>query len=183
MSYARTSLVLICLAMSAISLLPAYSAYEDSISVIGTKNISFELISEPDYNISSNASAAMALQTISINSTKPEGKNATIMVMSMSIDADNQTLNQSEFSSFMENMFIGAIKLANGRELGSIVVTTPLGGNVTLHRIVMQSAVNRPASESIAAFWDLDEYNHVILASEMDLNATSKIVETLKIMP
>ena len=37
--------------------------------------------------------------------------------------------------------------------------------------------------ESISAFWDLDEYNHVILSSEMDLNATSKIVETLEIIP
>jgi hypothetical protein len=83
----------------------------------------------------------------------------------------------------MENMFIGAMKLANGRELGSIVVESPAGENVTLHRIVMPSGFNQPANESISAFWDLDEYNHVILSSNMDLNATSKIVETLKIIP
>ena len=174
---------MLCLALSAIILLPTSSAYEGSISVIGTKNISFELISEPEYSISSNASAAMSIQTISVNSTKPDGKNASIMIMSMAIDAENQTLNNSEFSGFMESMFMGMIKLANGRELGSIVVANPMGGNVTLHRVVMQSAVNRPANESIMAFWDLDEYNHVILTSDMDLNATSKIVETLKMLP
>ncbi|MGV8175343.1 MAG: hypothetical protein ACP5OU_06535 [Methanothrix sp.] len=183
MDSTRKFLVLICLALSAISLLPACSAYEGSIAVFGTKNISFELISEPDYDISNNVSMAMAVQAISINSTKMEGKNASIMIMSMNIGAENQTLNQSEFSSFMENMFIGAIKLANGKELGSIVVATPIGGNVTLHKIIMQSAVNRPATESIMAFWDLDDFNHVILTSEMDLNATTKIVETLKIVP
>lgn len=183
MSDTRKFLVLVCLALSAISLLPASLAYEGSISVIGTKNITFELISEPDYSITSNASVAMSIQTISVNSTKPEGENASIMIMSMSMDAENQTLNNSEFSSFMENMFLGIIKLANGKEVNSTVVATPMGENVTLHSIIVPSAANRPANASIMAFWDLDEYNHVVLTSDMDLNATSKIVETLKILP
>lgn len=183
MSGTREFLVLVCLALSAICLLPASSAYEGSISVIGTKNISFELISEPDYSITSNASVAMSVQTISVNSTKPAGENASIMIMSMTMDAGNQTLNNSEFSSFMESMFLGIIKLANGREVDSTVVATPMGENVTLHRIVVPSAANPQANESIMAFWDLDQYNHVVLTSDMDLDATSKIVETLKILP
>ncbi|MGB7544507.1 MAG: hypothetical protein WBL92_02785, partial [Methanothrix sp.] len=109
---------------------------------------------------------------------------ASITIMSMNMfTVGSQILNQSEFSGFMENMFIGAMKLANGRELESLVVRSPTGKNVTLHRIVMPSGINQPANESISAFWDLDEYNHVILSSEMDLNATSKIVETLEIIP
>lgn len=183
MKLAGISATLFCLALSAICIFPSCSAYEGSISVIGNKNISFELVSEPDYETSDNASIAMSVQVININSTKPGGKNASITLMSMNMFAvGDQILNQSEFSGFMENIFIGAMKLANGRELESLVVRSPTGKNVTLHRIVMPSGINQPANESISAFWDLDEYNHVILSSEMDLNATSKIVETLEII-
>jgi len=184
MKFKRISLVLLCLALFAICIFPACSAYEGSISVIGNRNISFDLISEPDYAVSNNASIAMSMQVINVSSTKPDGKNASITIMSMNMfTVGSQILNQSEFSGFMENMFIGAMKLANGRELESLVVRSPTGKNVTLHRIVMPSGINQPANESISAFWDLDEYNHVILSSEMDLNATSKIVETLEIIP
>lgn len=178
------SSALFCLVLSAICILPACSAYVGGISVIGNKNISFDLTSGQDYEISNNASVAMSVSTINITSTKAETENASIIIMSMNMfTVGDQVLNQSEFSGFMENMFIGAMKLANGREMGSIVVKSAAGENVTLHRIVMPSALDQPANESISAFWDLDEYNHVILSSEMDLNATSKIVETLKIMP
>ncbi|MGB7571741.1 MAG: hypothetical protein WBL87_08300 [Methanothrix sp.] len=184
MKFKRIPLALLCLALFAICIFPACSAYEGSISVIGNRNISFDLISEPDYAVSNNASVAMSMQVINVSSTKPDGKNASITIMSMNMfTVGSQILNQSEFSGFMENMFIGAMKLANGRELESLVVRSPTGKNVTLHRIVMPSGINQPANESISAFWDLDEYNHVILSSEMDLNATSKIVETLEIIP
>ncbi|MDD1738577.1 MAG: hypothetical protein LUQ02_03290 [Methanothrix sp.] len=184
MKFKRIPLVLLCLALFAICIFPACSAYEGSISVIGNRNISFDLISEPDYAVSNNASVAKSMQVINVSSTKPDGKNASITIMSMNMFTfGSQILNQSEFSGFMENMFIGAMKLANGRELESLVVRSPTGKNVTLHRIVMPSGINQPANESISAFWDLDEYNHVILSSEMDLNATSKIVETLEIIP
>jgi len=184
MKFKRIPLVLLYLALFAICIFPACSAYEGSISVIGNRNISFDLISEPDYAVSNNASIAMSMQVINVSSTKPDGKNASITIMSMNMfTVGSQILNQSEFSGFMENMFIGAMKLANGRELESLVVRSPTGKNVTLHRIVMPSGINQPANESISAFWDLDEYNHVILSSEMDLNATSKIVETLEIIP
>jgi len=184
MKFKRIPLVLLCLALFAICIFPACSAYEGSISVIGNRNISFDLISEPDYAVSNNASVAMSMQVINVSSIKPDGKNASITIMSMNMfTVGSQILNQSEFSGFMENMFIGAMKLANGRELESLVVRSPTGKNVTLHRIVMPSGINQPANESISAFWDLDEYNHVILSSEMDLNATSKIVETLEIIP
>jgi len=184
MKFKRIPLVLLYLALFAFCIFPACSAYEGSISVIGNRNISFDLISEPDYAVSNNASIAMSMQVINVSSTKPDGKNASITIMSMNMfTVGSQILNQSEFSGFMENMFIGAMKLANGRELESLVVRSPTGKNVTLHRIVMPSGINQPANESISAFWDLDEYNHVILSSEMDLNATSKIVKTLKIIP
>ena len=184
MKFKRIPLVLLCLALFAICIFPACSAYEGSISVIGNRNISFDLISEPDYAVSNNASVAMSMQVINVSSIKPDGKNASITIMSMNMfTVGSQILNQSEFSGFMENMFIGAMKLANGRELESLVVRSPTGKNVTLHRIVMPSGINQPANESISAFWDLDEYNHVILSSEMDLNATSKIFETLEIIP
>ena len=54
---------------------------------------------------------------------------------------------------------------------------------MTLHKILMRTAKNKPGNESIMAFWDLDEYTHAILTSELDLNTTARIVETLKLMP
>lgn len=54
---------------------------------------------------------------------------------------------------------------------------------MTLHRIVMPSGINKPATEALSAFWDLDEFNHVILTSEIGMNATKEIVETLKLAP
>ena len=180
----RIFLVLICLTLSVFSLLQTISAYEDRISVIEQKNITFELTSEQDYNISTNATMAISMQEISINSTKGDDKNASIVIMSMSLDAQGgQGINQSEFSSFMENIFMGAIRLGNGRELESVVVKSAMGQNVTLHRIVMQSNINKPATEALTAFWDLDEFNHVILSSEIGMNATKEIVETLKLAP
>lgn len=184
MSKTRYFLVLICMTLSVVCLFQTVSAYEDRISVIEEKNITFELTSEQDYDISTNATMAMSMQGISVNSTNNDGKNASIIIMSMSLDAqDGQGINQSEFSSFMENIFIGAIKLANGKELESVVVKSARGENVTLHKIAMQSEINEPAAEVISAFWDLDEFNHVILSSEIGINATSEIVQTLKIKP
>ncbi len=180
----RILLVLICLTLSVFSLIQTISAYEDTISVIEQKNITFELASEQDFSISTNATVAMSMQEISINSTKGDGKNASIVIMSMNLDAqDGQGINQSEFSSFMENMFMGAIRLANGRELESVVTKSAAGENVTLHRTIIQSDINKPATEALSAFWDLDEFNHVILASGIGMNATKEIVETLKFAP
>ena len=177
-------MVLVCLILSVFSLFQTISAYEDRISVIEQKNITFELASEQDYNISTNATMAMSMQEISINSTKGDGKNASIVIMSVSLDAQGgQGINQSEFSSFMENIFMGALRLGNGRELESVVVKSAMGQNVTLHRIVMPSGINKPATEALSAFWDLDEFNHVILTSEIGMNATKEIVETLKLAP
>ena len=74
-------------------------------------------------------------------------------------------------------------KLANGKEIATTMVNSSQGKNVTLHTILMPAPKNMPANESIIAFWDLDGYNHAILTSEMDLNNTTQIVETLKLLP
>jgi hypothetical protein len=47
----------------------------------------------------------------------------------------------------------------------------------------MQAGKNMPPTESLIAFWDLDEYTHAILTSELDLNTTAMIAETMKIIP
>jgi len=85
MKFKRIPLVLLCLALFAICIFPACSAYEGSISVIGNRNISFDLISEPDYAVSNNASVAMSMQVINVSSIKPDGKNASITIMSMNM--------------------------------------------------------------------------------------------------
>lgn len=184
MKFSKITVALMSLTLYAICLLSACAAFEDTVSVIGEKNISFDMISESEYNISTNASMAMVVQAISINSTRPMDKNASIMLMSLNMGVDDtQPLNQSEFSNSMESMFIAAIKLTNGIETGNIMVNSSQGKNVTLHKILMRAAENKPAQESIFAFWDLDEYTHAILTSELDLNTTTSIVETLKLVP
>lgn len=184
MSFSKIIAALICLMLSAIIFLPACAAFEDTVMVLEKKNISLNLPAESEYNISRNASVSMVMQAISINSTMPMGKNASIILMSMNIEGDeNEQLNQTEFSSFIENLFMGGIRLANGREIKSTVVNSSQGENVTLHTILMPAAKNKPAEESIFAFWDLDQYTHAILTSELDLNTTASIVETLKITP
>ncbi len=92
-------------------------------------------------------------------------------------------INQSEFSNSMESMFLASIKLTGGIEIKNDVVNSSQGKNVTLHEILMRTAKNKPANESIIAFWDLDEYTHAILTSDLDLNTTTRIVETLKLLP
>jgi len=184
MSLVKLMAALICLTLSAICFIPGCAAFQDTISVIETKNISFNLVSESEYNISKNASVAMLVQTISINSTEPKGKNASVMLMSINMEGDDsQQINQTEFSSFMENLFLGAVKLTSGAEVSSTLVNSPQGKNVTLHTIAMQTGKNMPPTESIMAFWDLDEYTHAILTSELDLNTTAMIAETMKITP
>ena len=106
------------LALCAICLLPTCAAFEDTVSVIGKKNISLNLISESEYNISMNASMAMVISAISINSTEPMGKNASVMLMSMDMGGDEtQLINQSEFSNSMESMFVATAKLMGGMEI------------------------------------------------------------------
>jgi hypothetical protein len=184
MRLSKIIVALMFLTLYAISFLPACAAFEDTVSVIEKKNISFDLMSEPDYNISTNVSMAMAVDAISINSTKPMGKNASIVLMSMNTGGDEiQMINQSEFSNFMESLFLASTRLTGGMETVDGMANSSLGKNVTLHKILMRATKNKPASESIIAFWDLDEYTHAILTSELDLNTTKRIVETLKLMP
>ncbi len=175
---------MIFLTLYAICLLPTCAAFEDTVSVIGKKNISFDMISESEYNISVNASVAMVVDAVSINSTKPMGKNASIALMSINMEGnENQLINQSEFSNSMESMFVASAKLTGGMEIEDVIVNSSQGKNVTLHKIIMLAPMNKPANESIIAFWDLDEYTHAILTSELDMNTTARIVETLKLMP
>jgi hypothetical protein len=184
MRFSKIKVAFMFLTLYAICLLPTCAAFEDTVSVIGKKNISFDLASESEYNISVNASMAMVVGAISINSTEPMGKNASIMLMSLDMGGDEtQLINQSEFSNSMESMFVASAKLMGGMEIEDVMVNSSQGKNVTLHKILMRTAMNKPANESIIAFWDLDEYTHAILTSELDMNTTTRIVETLKLMP
>ena len=67
----------------------------------------------------------------------------------------------------MESMFLASTKLTGGIEIKNDVVNSSQGKNVTLHEILMRTAKNKPANESIIAFWDLDEYTHAILTSDL----------------
>lgn len=182
MSFSRQKVALIALVFAAICLLPVYLAYEDSIMVVEMKNISMNL--SPGYDISKNGSVAMAAQTISINSTSPVGKNASVMLMYFNMEGDEtQQINQTEFSSFMETMFLGALKVTGGKETASTVVKSPQGENVTLHTILMPGTKTQPGKETTFAVWDLDDFNHAILTSNLDQNTSARIVETLEIIP
>lgn len=182
MTFYRQMVALMALIFASVCLLPAYMAYEDSIMVVEMKNISLNL--SPEYDISKNGSVAMAAQTISVNSTSPVGKNASIMLMYFNMEGDeSQQINQTEFSNFMETMFLGAIKVTGGMETGSTTVDSPQGENVTLHTILMPGTKTQPGKETVFAFWDLDDFNHAILTSDLDQNASARIVETLEIIP
>ncbi len=182
MTFSRQIVALIVLIFASVCLLPAHMAYEDSIMVVEMKNISLNL--SPEYDVSKNVSMAMAAQTITINSTSPVGKNASVMLMYFNMEGDeSQQINQTEFSNFMETMMLGAIKVTGGREIGSTTIISPLGENVTLHTILMPGTKTQPGTETTFAFWDLDDYNHALLTSNLDQNTSARIVETLEIIP
>jgi hypothetical protein len=128
-----TSIVLL---LTLIYLLPACAAFETSIMVVEQKNISMNLTS--GYDISKNASVAMAAQTININSTNPVGNNASLMLMSFNMEGNaTQQINSKEFSNFMETMFLGMYKLMGGKEVRNITTKSAGGQNVTLHTFLM----------------------------------------------
>jgi hypothetical protein len=182
MAFSRRIVALMALIFASVCLLPVYMAYEDSIMVVEMKNISLNL--SPGYDISKNGSVAMAAQTIAINSTDPAGKNASVMLMYFNMEEDeSQQINQTEFSNFMETMLLGALKVTGGKEIGSTTVISPQGENVTLHTILMPGTKTQPGTETIFAFWDLDDFNHAMLTSGLDQNASARIVETLEIIP
>jgi hypothetical protein len=182
MTLSRQMVALVALISASVCLLPVYMAYEDSIMVVEMKNISLNL--SPGYNISKNGSVAMAAQTIAINSTDPAGKNASVMLMYFNVEGDeSQQINQTEFSNFMETMLLGALKVTGGMETGTTTVMSPQGENVTLHTILMPGTKTQPGKETVLAFWDLDDFNHAILTSELDQNTSARIVETLAIIP
>jgi hypothetical protein len=160
--------------------LPAGAAFETGIMVVESKNISLNLTA--GYDISKNASVAMAAQTININSTNPVGNNASLMLMSFNMEGNTtQQINSKEFSNFMETMFLGMYKLIGGKEVRNITTKSPWGQNVTIHTFLMPGTKTQPGKETTFAFWDLNEYMHVIMTSYLDQNVSSRIVQTLEI--
>jgi hypothetical protein len=161
-------------------LLPACATFETSIMAMEPKNISINITN--GYDISKNASVAMAAQTININSTNPVGNNASLMLMSFNMQGnDTSQINSKEFSNFMETMFLGIYKLVGAKEVSNITVKSSSGQNVSLHTFAMPGTKAAPGKETTFAFWDLNDYIHVIMTSYLDQNLSSRIVETLKI--
>jgi hypothetical protein len=172
----------IALVLALAYLMPACTALGTGIMAIEEKNITLNLSSE--YNISKNVSVAMAAQTININSTTPSGKNASLMLMSFSMEGnDSMPMNPEEFSNFMETMYIGAIKLMGAKQIGQQTVVSPLGKNVTLYTFSTPGSNKNPEKNSTMAFWDLDKYMHVIMTSDLDQNESARLIESLKMMP
>ena len=175
----KTISVSIALVLALVYFMPASTALGTGIMAIEEKNISLNLSSE--YNISKNVSMAMAAQTININSTAPEGKNASLTLMSISMEGDDSTqMNPEEFSNFIETMMIGAIKLMGAKEIAQQTVVSPLDKNVTMHTFSMPGTNKKPGKNSSMAFWDLDKYMHVIMTSDLDQNESARIIETLE---
>ena len=169
----------IALVLALVYLMPACTALGTGIMAIEEKNISLNLSSE--YNISKNVSVAMAAQTININSTDPAGKNASLTLMSFSMEGDDSPqMNPEGFSNFMETMLIGAIKLMGAKEIAQQTVVSPLDKNVTLHTFSMPGSNKKPGKNSSMAFWDLDKYMHVIMTSDLDQNESARIIETME---
>jgi len=169
----------IALVLALVYLMPACTALGTGIMAIEEKNLSLNLSSE--YNISKNVSVAMAAQTININSTDPDGKNASLTLMSISMEGDDSTqMNPEEFSNFMETMLIGAIKLMGAKEIAQQTVVSSLDKNVTMHTFLMPGTNKKPGKNSSMAFWDLDKYMHVIMTSDLDQNESARIIETLE---
>jgi hypothetical protein len=161
-------------------LLPDCAAFETSILVVEQKNISINITGE--YNISKNASVAMAAQTININSTNPVGNNASLMLMSFNMESnDTSQINSTEFSNFMKTMFLAMFKLVGAEEVSNITVKSSVGQNVSVVTLAMPGTKNTPGKETTFAFWDLNDFIHVMMTSNLDRNVSSSIVETLKI--
>jgi len=161
-------------------LLPACATFETSILTLEPKNVSINISGE--YNISKNTSMAMAVQTININSTDPVGNNASIMLMSLNMEGnDTSQINSKEFLNFMETMMVGMFELMGAKEVSNITVKSSSGQNVSLVTLAMPGTKDTPGEETTFAFWDLNDYIHVIMTSELDINASSGIVKTLEI--
>ena len=161
-------------------LLPACATFETSILAVEQKKISINITG--GYNISKNASVAMAAQTININSTNPVGNNASLMLMSFNMEGnDTSQVNSTESSNLMETMFLVIFKLIGVKEVSNTTVKSSVGQNVSIHNLAMPGTKGEPVKETTYAFWDLNDYIHVIMTSNLDQNVSSRIVETLKI--
>ncbi len=176
----KIALAMIILLLTSTLLLPAYATFKTSIMTVEPKNISINITGE--YNISKNASVAMAAQTININSTNPVGNNASLMLISFytEVNATSQ-INSTEFLDNMEAMFLGMYALMGIKEAGNVTVKSSWGQNVTLHTFAMPGPKDKPKDETTFAFWDLNGDIHVIMISNLDRNVSSRIVETLEI--
>jgi hypothetical protein len=81
----------------------------------------------------------------------------------------------------METMFLAMYKLIGVKEVSNITTKSSWGQNVTLCTFLMPGTKAQPGKETTFAFWDLNEYMHVIMTSYLDQNVSSRVVETLKI--
>jgi hypothetical protein len=88
---------------------------------------------------------------------------------------DTSQINSKEFLNFMETMMVSMFELMGAKEVSNITVKSSSGQNVSLVTLAM------PGEETTFAFWDLNDYIHVMMTSELDINSSSGIVETLEI--
>jgi len=81
----------------------------------------------------------------------------------------------------METMMVSMFELMGAKEVSNITVKSFSGQNVSLVTLAMPGTKDVPGEETTFAFWDLNDYIHVMMTSELDINASSGIVETLEI--
>ncbi len=172
-------LIFICLVIA-----PACALVVPDVVLLESKNISINL--SDDYQLQGNiSSVGMVMETFSLNSTMdPSGKNASITILSMfSTENDSQQFEPGALSRFLAVVMIGALELSGGKQVGSVQVQNSLGENVTVTSFEMPAIKGETPAVSHLAFWNIDPLNVVILSSELDLNTTLQIVQSMEVLP
>jgi len=158
---------------------------ESELLTIEVHNVSVNLSQEYQKE-AEIAVVGMLAQTLFINNSldATEG-NATLMFITfMSEGNESNQIAPEAFAEYMGNMMIGAFKLSGAKEVGNMVVKNSIGENVTIETIRMPQEDSQSAPKDMhLAYWSFDPYNNVLLTSNLDLNTTAEIVETLTIKP
>lgn len=165
--------------LAAVALVLPVAAVERNICLVKEYNLSFDV--DPGYNVSGwmempLKSGGVIGQGFMINDSKNPKANALIGIISFC--ANFSELNSSAFSSYFENMMVGAMELDGSKEIGAQAITIESGQNVTIHEFA-----DKKGSITSLAIGSIDKANIAEIASSLDINTTTKIIKSLEIKP
>ena len=178
----RLHLVICGLILILISLISQCDASETGMLVSKEINISLNLTS--DYNISYSAIPTETKgafgQMVLVNNVLDKTRTASLIILSYD-DRSILSVPSIKLSSFMENMLLGAFKLAGGNEVERYNVSNYYKQNVTILALSKTNSSSNTFGKLVyVGSWPLDKLNYFFLLST-DKKLAKNIVEGLEV--